>query len=397
MKRMPTKVAVALVAMVLALGLTVTPALAFLGVADTGDGVLAAILTNAVSALKTAQDTWEETKEARSIGSKAYDTVKDSYALASHSAELVDNAVVLGHSMRQFSASRFGTAFTQDLEVAFPDVAYWRREAAHPLGLGGPYNPGLSNALKYCLADAITYKDACQRLKGKTEADRTLAMVDLTFGIKASSERPAPTTQAEMAQQTCDDSFRTAMVQVEAERKLMAQTAGKLTELREKCEKSLTALSPGKRTYGVFQTIADDAGRVSGDVDWFSDAKTAQRAQAAAGASPQVAQAQAAAAQAKGQSEACTALKDQEEMIAAETAKYSRTTDLALKSLELCKMGQARAEEEEAKRSAAAEAAAAHGNRVARQRKLNTSGGVVVTMPTAGNGYNILDDARGKQ
>lgn len=379
MASVPKKVVGALVVMVAVVVLTATPALALWGIGDTGDGVLAAILANAVKALKTANETYAETKDVRELGAKAYKTGKDVYALASHTAQAAEQAVLLGSSMRDFSASRFGEKFTQDLEVAFPEVAYWRQEAANPLGLGRYSDATMSNALKYCLADAITYKDACQRLKGKTEEERTRAMMELTFGMtRSSASGEVPKTAAERARQSCEDLFQEVMVQVAAEEKTAAETAAKLTDLRRKCETIVVK----KTTYGAFQTIADDAKRVSEDLDGLAG-KTSEKA----GESPEAAKARA---------EACTALREQQAMIADETAKYSRITELKKQKLELCQMGQKFAEEREQKAAAVAEAAAGYRSQVQQKLKANSrTGAVVGTDPSVGAGYDIIADPAG--
>ena len=381
MVRMPKKVVAAVVVTVAVVLLTATPALAFLGIADTGDGVLAAILANAVEALKTANESYAKTKEIRDLGAQAYKTGKDVYSLAAHTAQAADQAVALGSSMRDFSASRFGEKFTQDLEIAFPEVAYWRQESADPLGLRRNYDPTMSNALKYCVADAITYKDACQRLKGKTEEERTRAMMELTFGMtRSSANGEVPKTAAERAKQTCEDLLQEVMVQVAAEEKLATQTAAKLTDLRQKCETIVVK----KTTYGAFQAIADDAKRVSEDLDGL-----AGKTPAKAGESPEAAKARA---------EACTALREQQAMIADETAKYSRLTQLKKEKLELCQMGQKIAEEREAKAAAVAEAAAGFRNQVNQRVRANSrTGAVVGTNPTVGSGYDITADSAGGQ
>ena len=378
MKRIPKSVAVAAGVSVLTVALSATPALAFMGIADTGDGVLAALLANATEALATAKSSLKELNDVREFGQKAFTTAKDAYELAKHSAQMAESGVLLAHSMRQFSAARFGTAFTQDLEVAFPAVAYWRQEAEHPLGLGRAYDPALANALKFCLADAIKEKDACQRLKGKSERERTEAMLDL-MGIKASSARPAPTTEAEWLEQSCDDRFRDAMKEVESERTVMAQVAAKFTELRETCLMGPKGQN-GVRSWGAFQQIADDAGRVSADLASFDKGASGDKAKADA------------AAKAKAKAEACAELERQQALVAKEMDKYSRNTDLTLKSLELCKIGEARARELRERELAKAEAEAFR--TTSRAGRTGLSAGQRPQVST-GTGYNILEDGSG--
>lgn len=375
MKRMPKSVTVAAGVSILAAVLGATPALAFMGIADTGDGVLAALLTNATEALATAKSSLQELNDVRDFGKKAFTTAKDAYELAKHSSQMVESGVLLAHSMRNFSASRFGTAFTQDLEMAFPDIAYWRREAEHPLGLGQAYDPALANALKFCLADAIRDNDACQKLKGKSDKERTDAMVALTFGIRGSEGRAAPTSQAELIEQTCDDKYLAAMEMIEAEKKIVAKTAANFTELRETCEHG-PKQAGGGRSWGAFQGIANDASKLSADFDALSDPGS-EKARAAA------------AAKAKAQAEACAELQRQQSVVAQETEKYSRRTDLELKSLELCKMGEARARAVRERELAKAEAEAFRTTSKAGRTGLSAGQRPQVS---TGTGYNILED-----
>ena len=368
-KSLVVVVAIVLVGNLVALG----PAWAFMGIADTGDGILAAMLSQGAQALATANTTLTEVQQVRDFGKKAFTTAKDTYQLAKASAQMAQTGYLLASNARNFSAARFGQAFADDLTVAFPDVAYVRNEAANPLGLRGSYNPMVAAALKMCLADAVTANTvACEHLKGKQQQDQLDGMMSLAFGMKKAEDRAAATTKAELQEQTCEEMFRRALTQVEAERKLMAKAAAGLTDLRVACE---TGKMPSKSTYGVFQDIANDYNKVQADLAAFGD---------------QAPKPDAAVAQSKAA--ACAELHQREDMIAKETEKYSRLTDLALKEMELCRAGREMDAEREKRTQ---EKLATQVEKEKRRQIVQTNGRVRPSVATKGDGYNIFLDPTG--
>ncbi len=68
-------------------------AYAFMGIADTSDGLLAALVQNATTALATAQSTLESINKVKTFTEQTLRTTKDAYLLAKHSAELANEFI----------------------------------------------------------------------------------------------------------------------------------------------------------------------------------------------------------------------------------------------------------------------------------------------------------------
>ena len=276
-----------------------------LGVPDSDTGILAALLSNATTALATAQSTLDSVNKVRTFTEQTLRTTKDAYLLAKHSAELASDAASAGKEMRNFSSTRFGDAFTRGLEAAFPDMAYLRREAKHP-GLDQTYG-GFKVALSYCVSDYIEsqYKEACTRLAGKNDDDRRRAMLDVAFGAKVSGPAAAATSAEQVRTRILQEQISDTLKKIDDADKMYRETALKLADLREQCLRS----QPGNsRTGGYLQGIRDDYGRLSDDISGFGSTggtKTAVETKNAV------------------ETERCTQFRDYSTSVAAETAQYN--------------------------------------------------------------------------
>jgi hypothetical protein len=277
-------------------------AYAVFGVADTSDGILAALLQNATTSLATAKSTLDSVNSVRSFTEQTLRTTKDAYLLAKHSAEVASDAARAGQEMRNFSSNRFGDAFTRGLEAAFPDLAYLRREAQHP-GLDQTYG-GFKAALSYCLSDYIEsqYREACTRLAGKTDEQRRRAMLDLAFGSQLSAPPRTPTSAEQLRTRLIQEQIADTLKRIDEADKMYRETALKLADLREQCLRSM----PGSRSGGYLQTVRDDYDRLSKDLGVSTSGQ------------PTVTDAKNAV-----QTEKCKQYHDYSTSVSAETAQYN--------------------------------------------------------------------------
>jgi hypothetical protein len=387
MLRVPKSVAVTTIVAVVANAVGIQSASAFMGIADTGDGLLAQILVNTAEALKEARAQTAELRDVVSFGQKAFKVGKDAYDLAKNTTQLAMATYNVGAAARNFSGSRFGTEFKDDMLGAFPELAWVANATNHPLGLGedNPYNYEVVNALKYCGADYVRsdYKDACTRLKGKQEKDRVDAMMAVTFGILPASKRPAPKTAVEALEQTCEDRFRDAWSAAEAKRKLNLVNTVKMTELQQKCigsTQTFNTVTKLTRVYGVGQTVVNDARKLDKDVGLglFGPESTVDAKQSE---------------QAKKDEAACRELEHQQNLAANAMRPLNEAADAAIREYDLCtsrlaelrrKAGQSyQAEKDVALATAPAQTAP----------RMNATKVKII----APDGYNILDDPSGQR
>ena len=266
MPRIRRPLAVTIIISLLSSVVGLQSAYAFMGVADTSDGLLAALVQNATTALATAQSTLDSINRMKTVTEQTLRTTKDAYLLAKHSAELANAAVAAGQEMRDFSSTRFGDAFTRGLETAFPDLAYLRREAKHP-GLDQTYG-GFKAAVSYCLSDYIEsqYKDACTRLAGKNDDDRRRAMLDVAFGSNLTAATQPVTSAGQVRTRLIQEQISDTLKKIDDADKMYRETALKLADLREQC---LQSQPGGSKTGGYLQGVRDDYGRLSNDLTNF--------------------------------------------------------------------------------------------------------------------------------
>jgi hypothetical protein len=222
-------VAVAIIAVVAASILGVRAAYA----TPAGDVLLADLLATSMKSLAQGAETLRNMQAQ-------LDTARDTYEETKRYATLAHEAVETTKSFRTFSANRFGTAFTEDLRTAFPDVGYFSNEVASRGNLGRSY-AGLDHALTYCLADYVQNKDACARLKSAAESDKLAAMVKATFG----TERAAPArTKDEAQRRLIEDQLDQILTEAERERQLYEKLTTQLCELRSRCNNQYDSQCP---------------------------------------------------------------------------------------------------------------------------------------------------------
>src|SRR6266511_753112 len=284
-----------------------------LGVPDSDTGILAALLSNATTALATAQSTLDSVNKMKSFTEQTLRTTKDAYLLAKHSAELANAAVTGG------------------LEVAFTDMAYLRRELKHPT-LDQTYG-GFKIALSYCVSDYIQsqYKEACTRLAGKNDDDRRRAMLDVAFGAKVSGPAGPATSAEQVRTRMLQEQISDTLKKIDDADKMYRETALKLADLREQCLRS----QPGSsRTGGYLQGVRDDYTRLSNDMSGFGSTggtKTAAETKNAV------------------ETERCKQYHDYSTSMAAETAHYNAIINDATARLNALKIAYDVAEKTEEK------------------------------------------------
>jgi hypothetical protein len=173
---------------------------ALLGVADTGDALLAQLIANGVQQLARLGETLEVARHTYDQGRRVVEYAEDGYAAAA--------------GFRRFSASRFGEHLRRELEAAHPDAMHHRDEldAARWDSLGAA-----AGSASHCLGGTLR-RDAgggvrldsmqsCADLRDELGSKRALAAVTSTFGAvpAAAAETPegrqAAAIDAEVAAQ----------------------------------------------------------------------------------------------------------------------------------------------------------------------------------------------------
>jgi hypothetical protein len=222
MRRVSRSVVAAVVVVTLFFGLGIRAAFA----TPAGDVILADLLANAIQAL--AQ------------GAEALKTLREQYATLKETVGYAREAIEVGKSFNDFAVKRFGTRFVEDLNDAYPDVAYYRRDVFQRDGLlnsewGRTYS-GIDRLFTYCLADVVGERPACAQLQRQLDSNKALHALGATFG-----EAPKdPKTVREKQAKVIDAEVAAALLAVES-----AKTRHRLVELeaqetRRRCERPTT-------------------------------------------------------------------------------------------------------------------------------------------------------------
>lgn len=191
-----------------------------------GDALLADLVANAAKQL--AQ------------GAEALKTLREQYSTVREATGYAREAIEVGKSFNDFAWKRFGSRFTEDLNNAYPDVAYYRREIFQRDGSvnsewGRTYS-GLDRLFTYCLADVVGERPACVQLQRQLDSNKALHALGATFG-----EAPKdPKTIREKQAKAIDAEVAAALLAVES-----AKTRHRLVELeaqetRRRCERPAT-------------------------------------------------------------------------------------------------------------------------------------------------------------
>jgi hypothetical protein len=158
---------------------------AFLGIADTGDAVLANLLVNSVQQLAKLSETVSTLRRNYDEVRRLTTYAQDAYALAA--------------SFQHFSVERFGQHLQDDLGKAYPDAAYYREQMVY-----GRWSEGgqLAPVLRYCLNGTLTRNAAgqltfngeklCTDLRQQLSTDEVLKTLGATFGSIPASRAQTP-------------------------------------------------------------------------------------------------------------------------------------------------------------------------------------------------------------
>ncbi len=222
MRRVSRSVVAAVVAVALFFGVGIQAASA----TPFGDAILADLLANAAKQL--AQ------------GAEALKTLREEYATVKQTAGYAREAIEVGKSFNDFAVKRFGRRFAEDLNNAYPDVAYYRRDIFQRDGSlnsewGRTYS-GIDRLFTYCLADVVGERPACVQLQRQLDSNKALHALGATFG-----EAPKdPKTVRERQAKVIDAEVAAALLAVES-----AKTRHRLVELeaqetRRRCERVTT-------------------------------------------------------------------------------------------------------------------------------------------------------------
>jgi hypothetical protein len=408
LRRVMKPISVTVLLVVLANVVGIRSAYAVFGVADTGDGILAGILSNTAEALKTSKQMYEQNKDIIDFGKKAFQVGTDTYNLAKKAAQLTEAAVDVGANMRNFSAQRFGTEFREDMMGAFPELAWIQQESNHPFGLGAgnPYNYEIVNAMKYCLADAVNenFKDACTKLKGKTEREQLEASLQIIFKVPTAAQAAAAgpgMTRAEQIELMCKQRFADAYAAADQSRKLNLQVTNNLGQLREKCiEKDLvtTTTSRLKQTYGVGQDLVKSAKTVQGDLTYFNTAQTVDELKMAAAPTDGTLQTETKTQTQKKDDAACAELQRQQQAVEGQMATLNAAATASKNQYDMCMSQLEEARREEAAQRATTQTVALAGAPGKSQAKIGARRPKITPAATAGGSgpWDILADPNGQ-
>ena len=225
---------------------TAPRAYAFLGIADTGDAVLANLLVNSVQQLAKLSETVSTLKRNYDEVRRLTTYAQDAYALAA--------------SFQHFSVERFGQRLQDDLGKAYPDAAYYRDQILYGRWVEGGR---LAPVLRYCMNGTLTKNAAgqivfsrdklCTDLREQLSADQVLQMLGATFGSIPASHAQTP------------EGIQASAVDAEVAAQLAAQRSQ--SNLTQRVKQM------------VEQLEADCAGTASGDGPSAACEAAAQRAQ----------------------------------------------------------------------------------------------------------------------
>lgn len=138
--------------------------------ADEGTIVLLDILANSISEVDKLSET--------------ISTLRKSYTEAKRLAGYADDAYRAFNAFKTYNGQVFSKELGQALDSAFPDVAYYRREASHT----GPWAQGtgeLQRMMAYCLGDKIRERvgeAACVTLQENLSTAQAKKALAATFG-----------------------------------------------------------------------------------------------------------------------------------------------------------------------------------------------------------------------
>lgn len=167
-------------------------AYAFLGVADTGDALLADLVANSIQQLATLSDTLTTARKSYEEAKKVTGYAKDAYAIAA--------------SFQHFSVERFGKRLQSDLESGYPDAAFYRDEMLY-----GRWAQGgrLAPFVRYCMNGTLSKNAAgeivfnseklCTQLRQELGTSQVLTMLGQVFGsVPADEKRSLQGVQADV-------------------------------------------------------------------------------------------------------------------------------------------------------------------------------------------------------
>jgi hypothetical protein len=161
--------------------LSAPPAYAFLGIADTGDVLLADLVANGVQQLTTLSETLDTARKTFSEARKVTGYAQDAYAVAA--------------SFQHFSLQRFGQRLQSDLGDAYPDAAFYRDQTSYGRwAQGGRLYP----YVRYCLNGTLSRNAAgeivfnnerlCTQLRQELGTSQVLTVLGETFGTVPQAE-----------------------------------------------------------------------------------------------------------------------------------------------------------------------------------------------------------------
>ncbi len=160
-------------------------AYAILGVADTGDALLADLVANSIQQLATLSSTLTTARKTYDEAKRVTGYARDAYAIAA--------------SFQRFSVQRFGKRLQSDLENGYPDAAYYRDQMMYGRWAGGGR---LAPFIRYCMNGTLGKNAAgevvfnsdklCTQLRQELGTSQVLLMLGQVFGSVPESERKSP-------------------------------------------------------------------------------------------------------------------------------------------------------------------------------------------------------------
>lgn len=152
-----------------------------------GTALLADLLANATKQLAVVTQSLSE--------------LRRSYAEVRRVAEYAEDAAQAARTFQRLSVRELGQRFQSQLDVAYPDLERFRREALEVSGMSGSaWAKGAANLERlsnYCIGDASGRTPACAQLRNELTGQKVLAALAATFGSDGTAQAKA--VEAEVA------------------------------------------------------------------------------------------------------------------------------------------------------------------------------------------------------
>jgi hypothetical protein len=238
-------VVLAALVMSCAVMLSTSNAYAFLGIADTGDVLLADLVASAVQQLATLSDTLATARKTYDEARKVSGFAHDAYAI--------------GASFQHFNVQRFGQRLQSDLDNAYPDAAYYRDQMEYGRWVQGGR---LAPYVRYCLSGTLSKNSAgqivfstdkvCTQLRQELGTSHVLAMLTEAFGTVPAAEAASP------------KGVQAAVVDAEVAAQITAQTSQwnrtqRVKQMVEQMEADCAATSDGDGPSAACEAAAQRA------------------------------------------------------------------------------------------------------------------------------------------